>query len=381
MSAAMHLAIASLLFVATIPGAGPAEPPASSTTAAQVEKLTADGKADDEVEKGRAAVAAHPDDVDLRLALARGLAAQARHVNRQVNVKVSKEDIARGEVAVPAAQLGDAPVKIDYDSGPFEEAMLHLDFGIKRAPQRQDLRVFQCFLLTDAGRIERAKGAITAALTALPKTSALATTMAAYGAERAKRDDPEGAAELMAPVAAAFPGNASILVYGNVLTRLGRKPDAFATLDRAVKLAPADVRIVRTKAVSAMLLRDFKRAQGGFDAAFRLGRGIPDQFASYAAAYGLDPAGASVMMRELGTPSPSSDAAVIDLANAFVRAGKAGASSSEAMTLARNLVTSEQYLLAIPVLDRALKASPANADAKSLLAKSYRELGCPRLAK
>jgi len=55
--------------------------------------------------------------------------------------------------------------------------------------------------------------------------------------------------------------------------------------------------------------------------------------------------------------------------------------SAEAMTLARNLVTSEQYLLAIPVLDRALKASPANADAKSLLAKSYRELGCPRLAK
>jgi tetratricopeptide (TPR) repeat protein len=130
-----------------------------------------------------------------------------------------------------------------------------------------------------------------------------------------------------------------------------------------------------------MLLRDYRRAQGAFDAAFRLGHGIADQFASYVAAYGVDPAGGAAMMRELGTPTPSSDASVLDLANAFARAGKAGAGSTEAMTLARSLVSSQQYLFAIPVLDRALQAQSKNADAKTMLGDTYRALGCPALAK
>jgi tetratricopeptide (TPR) repeat protein len=371
-----------VLALATIPGAEPRAATGATATAAQIEKLTRDGKADDAMEKGRASVAAHPDDVDLRLALARALAAQARKVNRVVNVKMSQADIDRGQVAVPSAELGDAPVQVNYDTGLFEEAILHLDFAIKRAPARQDLRVFQCFLLTDAARIDRAKAAITAALAALPKNPGLAKTMAAYGAERAKRNDPAGGAELLAPVAAAFPADPAVLVdYGNLLTRVGKKAEAFAAFDRATQLAPQDVRYARTKAVSAMLLRDYHRAQGGFDAAFRLGRGVPDEFASYAAAYGIDPKAAAGLMRELGTPTPTSDASVLDLANAFSRAGKAGPASPEAMTLARSLVASEQYLFAIPVLDRATQADPKNAEARKLLDDAFRALGCAALLK
>jgi len=381
----MHLDIVLALTLATIPGTQPrpaAVPATAIATAAQIEKLTQDGKAGEAVERGRAAVAQRPDDVDLRLALARGLAAEARHVNRVVNVKMSQQDLDRGELAVPSAELGDAPAQVDYDSALFEEAILHLDFGIKRAPQRKDLRVFECFLLTDAGRIDRAKAAIAASLGVLPKTAETAKTMAAYGAERVKRNDAVGGAELLAPVAQAFPSDAAVLVdYGNVLTRLGRKTEAFSAFDRATTLAPDDVRFARTKAVSAMLLRDYRRAQGAFDAAFRLGRGVPDQFASYAAAYGVDPKAAADLMRELGTPTPSSDPAVLDLANAFSRAGKAGAGSAEAMTLARSLVNGQQYLFAIPVLDRALQAQPNNPEAQSLLGETYRALGCPALAK
>jgi tetratricopeptide (TPR) repeat protein len=372
-----------LLALALVLASLPAQPDrAAVATASQIETLTKDGKPDEAMEKGRAAVAAHPDDVDLRLALARALAAKARRLNRLVNVKMSQEDLDRGQVKVPDADLGAAPVRVDYDTGLFEEAVLHLDFGIKRAPQREDLRVFQCFLLTDAGRIGRAEAAIAGALNALPKTAVLAKTMAAYGAERAKRGDSAGGAALLAPVAEAFPKDASVLVdYGNVLTRLGRKSEAFAAIDRATQIAPRDVRYARTKAVSAMLLRDYRRAQSAFDAAFRLGRGIPDQFASYAAVYGIDPKASAELMRELGKPAPSSDPSVADLANAFARAGTDGASSGEAMTLARKLVASQQFVFAIPVLDRAIQGNPKNTEAKTMMGETYRALGCTPIAK
>ncbi len=365
----MHVLLALILTLAAL------------ATAPQVEKLTQDGKADDAIEKGRAAVAAHPDDVDLRLALARALAAKARQSKRVINANLTKEDIDRGEATLSGVDLKNAPRRIEYDTGLFEEALLHLDFGIKRAPEREDLRVFQCFLLTDAGRVDRAKAAIVSALAALPKTAATAKLMTAYGAERVKRGDPEGGAELLAPVAGAFSQNAAILVdYANALTRLGRKSEAFAAFDRVTQLAPQDVRYARTKAIGAMLLRDYRRAQTAFDAAFRLGHGVADEFASYAAAYGIDPKASAGLMRELGTPAPSSDTSVVDLANAFARAGSAGASSEEAMTLARSLVTSEQFVFAIPVLDRAIQASPKDAEAKTLLKTAYRGLGCEALA-
>jgi Flp pilus assembly protein TadD len=375
----MDVLLALALSLASIPQ--PADR-AAVATAPQIESLTQQGKPDEAIQKGRAAVAAHPDDVDLRLALARALAAKARRLNRVVNVKMSQEDLDRGRVTIPDAEAGTAQAVVDYDAGLFEEAILHLDFAIKRAPKREDLRVFQCFLLTDAGRIDRAKVAIADALLALPKTPAIAKTMAAYGAERAKRGDPAGGAALLAPVAEAFPEDASVLVdYGNVLTRIGRKAQAFAALDRAIELAPRDVRTARTRAVSAMLLRDYRRAQGSFDATFRLSHGVADEFASYAAAYGIDPQASSALMRELSAPTPSSDPSVADLANAFALAGAKGPSSKEALELGRKLVSSKQYLLAIPVLDRAVQTAPKDTEAATLLGEAYRALGCPQLAK
>jgi Flp pilus assembly protein TadD len=205
--------------------------------------------------------------------------------------------------------------------------------------------------------------------------------MTAYGAERAKRGDPAGAAELLAPVAKAFPNDPAIQIdYANVLTRLGRKYESYDVFDRAMLLAPKDARYVRTKAIGAMLLRDYRRARSAFNTAFQLGHDVSDEFASYTAAYGLDPKGAAILMRELGTESASADAAVVDLANAFVRAGTAGASSKDAMALAKSLLAKEQYVFAIPVLDRALKAKPGDAEATAMLKTAYRGLGCEPLA-
>jgi len=386
----MDLVLALALALATIPqasspAAAPAAPAlarASVATAAQLERLIQDGKADEAVKEGRPAVAAHPDDVDLRLALARALAATARHTNRQVNVKVSKDDTERGEIRLKDEDLRAATLQVDYDAALLDEALASLEFGIKRAPQRADLRVFQCFLLTDAGRIDQAKAAIESALAALPKTAATAKTMTAYGAERAKRGDPAGGAELLAPVVKAYPDDATIMIdYANVLTRLGRKYESYDAFDRATLLAPKDARTVRTKAIGAMLLRDYRRARGAFDTAFRLSHDVADEFASYAAVYGLDPGASATLMRELGKPAAASNPAVADLANAFVQAGTAGASSKEAMTLARSLLDSQQFVLAIPVLDRAVKASPKDAEATAMLQTAYRELGCASLAK
>jgi tetratricopeptide (TPR) repeat protein len=363
----MHVIVLALaLTLASVPQTAappPANPPVA--TSQQLERLIRDGKADEAVTKGRPAVAAHPDDVELRLALARALAAQARHAKRQVNVTLSKEDTDRGEVKVKDADLRAATLRVDYDPAPFNEALEQLDVAIRRAPERLDLRVFQCFLLTDSGQIDRAKTAITNALQALPKNATTAKMMTAYGAERAKRGDPAGGAELLSPVAKAFPDDAAILVdYANVLTRLGRKYEAYNAFDRATLLAPKDARYARTKAIGAMLLRDYRRARS-----------------AYAAVYGLDPAASATLMRELVSPAASSEPQVVDLANAFVRAGKAGASSDEAMKLARSLLASQQFVFAIPVLDRAIKASPSNTEAKAMFQTVYRELGCESLAK
>ena len=371
----MELLVALALAVATVPQA-PART-GSSTTAAQLERLIRDGKADDAVKQGRPAVAAHPDDVDLRLALARALAAQARHANRQVDVTLSKDDTDRGQLTVKDADLRTATLRVDYNVALLDEALAQLDVGIERTPKRLDLRVFQCFLLTDSGRIGSAKDAITSALSALPKTPELAKTLTAYGAERAKRGDPAGAAELFAPVASAFPDSAAILLdYANVLTRLGRRNEAYDAFDRAILLAPQDVRARRTKAIGAMLFRDYRRARSTFDAAFRLSNDRADEFAAYAATYGLDPAVSASFMSEIASPAAASEPAIVELAKAFARAGTSGASSEDAMTLARSLVESEQFVFAIPVLDRAVKADSTNTEAKSMLQNAFRELGC-----
>jgi tetratricopeptide (TPR) repeat protein len=354
----------------------------AASTAQKLEDLIANGKAEQAVKDGRVAVAAHPNDVPIRLALARALAAQARHVNRLVNVKLSKDDVARGQAELKDTDLSGATLQVTYDPALFDEAMGQLDAAIKIAPYREDLRVFQCFLLTDNGMVDRAYAAIVDTFAHLTRTPVLAKTMTAYGAERAKRGDAEGAVKLLTPVAKAFSNDPAILVdYANVLTRVGKKTEAYAAFDRATELAPKEVLFARKKAVGAMLLRDYKRAQPAFDTAFRLGHDPGDQFASYAAAYGIDPKASTSLMRELGTPSPTTDPAVADLANSFALAGTAGGGSKEAMTLARTLVGQQQYLFAIPVLDRAVKANPKNAEAASLLKGTFKALGCESLAK
>jgi tetratricopeptide (TPR) repeat protein len=370
----------SALLIASLTSA-PAARSGPAASAAEIEGLTKAGKIDDAIDSGRAAVAARPDDVDTRLALARALGVKARRFNHVVNVKLSKDDVAKGTITVPGGSLDDGPLQIGYDAGMFEEAQLHLNEGIKRAPAREDVRVFQCYLLTDASRVDRAKAAIADAMAKLPKTPAAAKTFVAYGAERVKRGDIEGGAALMAPVAGAYPGDADVQSdYGNVLTRLGRKAEAFAALDRAVRAAPKNVRAARTRATAAMLLRDYPRAQSAWDDVHRLTRLDGDALASAAAAYAIDPKAAVPLFRDLATPSPSSNKGVADVANLFALAGTAGPRSDAAKGLAKGLIDSGQLVLAIPLLDSAVRADATDASSKGLLVKVFTDLGCEALA-
>src|SRR5262249_50786132 len=154
----------------------------------EVDALVRAGKIEEAIDKGRAAISQHPDDVDLRLVTARVLGGKARRFNHVVNVKLSQADLDKGQIALPAGKLDDTPLQISYDAGLFEEAILNLDEGIKRAPKREDVRVFKCFLLTDASRVDRAKVAIQETLDALPHTPDLAKTMTAFAAERTKHN-------------------------------------------------------------------------------------------------------------------------------------------------------------------------------------------------
>jgi tetratricopeptide (TPR) repeat protein len=352
----------------------------AATTPAEIDALEKAGKIDDAIAKGRAATAEKPGDADLRLALARALAEKSRRFNHVVNVKVSQKDLEKGEIKVPNPNLGDTPLRAGYDASLFEEAQLNLDAAIKAAPTREDVRALKCFLLTDAGRIDRAKAAIKDAVVALPNNDETAKTFVAFGAERVKKDDLKGAAELMAPVAAAFPKNGAVQAdYGNVLTRLGRKTDADAAFDRALAAAPGDKRTARTRAVAAMMLRDYTRARTAFDDLFRSSRAVEDQFAAAAAAYGADPTASMEPLKALVQHSASSEQAVNDLAYQYWLAAKQGPGSVHALSLGRQLVTSQQLVIAIPLLDRAMQANPKNEEPKKLFAKLYADLGAPGL--
>ncbi|HEX4822921.1 MAG TPA: tetratricopeptide repeat protein [Candidatus Polarisedimenticolaceae bacterium] len=366
---------ATLLLAARALAATPAGP------AQEVEALLKDGKVDDAVAKGRAAVTQHPDDVDLRLATARALGGKARKLTHLVNVSVSQADIDKGQIALPAGKLDETPVQVTYDSALLEEAIVDLDEGIKRAPKREDIRFFKCFLLTDASRLDRAKTAIEDTLAALPHTPELAKTLTTFAAERTKRKDPEGGVTLLNPVIKAYPNAAAVLLdYGNMLTRIGRKKEADSAFDRAAALNPQDVRFQRTRATAAMLFRDYKRAQTAFDAVFRVSKDTQDQFASSVAAYGIDPKASASLMRDLALPSASGDSAVEDLAHSFDVVSTAGPASPAAMSLAHRLVDQKQLVLVIPVLDRAIKANPKLTEAQTMLAKVFSDLGCPKLA-
>src|SRR5262249_33765686 len=152
----------------------------------------------------------------------------------------------------PTGNLNETPLQVTYDDALLEESIVDLDEGIKRAPKREDLRFFKCFVLTDASRLDRAKAAIEDTLTALPHTPDLAKTLTSFAADRTKRHDPEGGVMLLNPVVKAYPNGAAVLLdYGNMLTRLGRKKEADAAFDRAAALNPQDARFARTRATAA----------------------------------------------------------------------------------------------------------------------------------
>jgi tetratricopeptide (TPR) repeat protein len=263
----------------------------------------------------------------------------------------------------------------------YEEALLHLAEGIKRAPQRKDLRSMQLFLLTDGARIERASAALREAVVKLPREPGLAAELARFGAERTLRGDAAGGVQMLGIVADAFPEDAAVRAdYGLSLARLGKKDESLAALDRAVALAPKDLRILRLRATAALILRDYPRARAAYETAFTAGRQDNDRFAAAVAAYGTDPASSRELFQELATPTASAPAAMIALAGEFATVAAQGPGSVAASNLAKKVVDARQELLAIPLLDRYLKVKPADAPARERLAAVYRALGSPSLA-
>lgn len=334
---------ASLLLVASVLAA-------VTTNPADIASMLEKGRVDDALAAGRAAVAAEPDDPELRFALAKALAVKARR-----------------------AEMQPARIEVGYDAPLFEEAMLHLGEAIRLAPKRSDLRMFQCLLLTDSARVDRAAAAVRSAARELPHDAATAAELARFGAERGKRGDLEGAARLLAEVAAVYPESAPVQAdYGMTLARLGRGVDALRALDRAVAAAPRELPMLRMRATAAMALLEFAKAESAYDAAFAVSRDESDRFGSAAAAYGADPRRGLSRMEELSTAGASAPAGLTDLASRFVRAGRAADPAKAALDLARALRAEGQPLLAVPLLHR--------ASAGAELAEVYREMGMPGLA-
>lgn len=323
---------------------------AVTTNPLDIDALVEKGRVDDALAAGRAAVAVEPEDVELRFALAKALAVKARRAEMQPN-----------------------RIEVGYDAPLFEEALLHVGEAIRLAPKRADLRMFQCLLLTDSARVERAAAAVRSAARELPHEAATASELARFGAERGKRGDLEGAARLLGEVAAVYPENAPVQAdYGMTLARLGRGVDALRALDRAVAAAPRDLTMLRMRATAAMALLEFAKAESAYDASFAVSRDESDRFGSAAALYGADRARGLSRMEELATASASAPAGLVDLASRFVRAGRAPVPAKAEADLARELRAQGQPLLAVPLFHRAA----AGAE----LAEVYRELGMPGLA-
>jgi tetratricopeptide (TPR) repeat protein len=366
--------IVAILLLASASAAAP--PPSAS-----VEDLLEAGKLDQAVSLARSQVLAKPDDVERRLAAAKALAARARRFEKVVEVQGSPSDLASGKVKVTKDDLDTATLSPTYDAAMYEEALLNLSEGIRRAPTRKDLRSMQLFLLTDGARIERASAALRDAVAKLPKEPGLAAELARFGAERTRCGDAAGGAQMLGIVADAFPEDAAVRAdHGLSLARLGRKDEALAALDRAVASAPKDLRILRLRATAALILREYPRARSAYEAAFAAGRQDQDRFAAAVAAYGVDPAASKELFQELATPTASSPPAMIALAADFATAAAQGPASAAASNLAKKVVDGKQELLAIPLLDRYLKAKPGDRQAQERLSAVYRALGSPSLA-
>jgi tetratricopeptide (TPR) repeat protein len=357
-------------------GAGGAPSPSD------LEALIKDGKLEEAIAAGRAAVEASPSNPDLRGALAHALAAKGRSVRRVVATTVDAEDLVVGKAAVPRIGPDNPPkIEIVYDPALFEEALRHIRAAIRMAPTRKDLRLTECYLLTDAGDVDRAAAAVREALSALPRAPSLAPDLASFGVERAKRGDPRGGLVLLQPVSEAFPNDAPLAAdRGFILAQADRKKEALAELDRAVKLAPADLRVLRRRATALSLLREWRRAREGWKVAFEAGREEGDRLGAAAAAVASDLNTAKNELRDLAVPASSADPTLAELAASLLKAASAPAAARGNIALAKKLADGGKELLAVPVLHRALKADPRLEDAAFLLAGIERRFGFPSVA-
>ncbi len=376
----MHMLTSGLLLALAAASAPAAAP--RVTTASDIERLVRAEKLEEAVARGREAVGQQPADPDLRLALARALAAKGRRLERVLPPGAEVEDVTAGPLKLPGfAGAGPSSLEVVYEADAFEEAIVHLDEGIRRAPRRKDLRLAKIYLLTDAGRVPRAAAAIREAISALRGSEGLADELASFGAERARRGDDAGAAALLGLVASAFPDDPEVQAdYGFTLGRLGRKAEAFRALDRAAQLAPKDARLLRMRANVAVVYREFARAMASFQAAFTASRDDLDRVGAAVAAYGVDPASSEPLFREIAGPAASAAPGAGELAARFLEVIARGPASAEAVALARELVSGSMQILALPLLERAVAADPELGEARAMLAGIYRGLRYERFA-
>ncbi len=350
---------------------------AAGSTPSEIQALVKDGKLDDAIAKGRAAVQAKPSDPELRMALASALAAKGRSIHRVVTATVDGKDLVAGKVALPAINPESPPKpEVRYDPALFEEALKNVREAVKLSPKRADLRLDECYLLTDAGDDDGALEAVRGALAALPHAGSLGTDLAAFGVERAKRGDARGGAALLQPVAAAFPNDPAIAVdYGYILAQAGKKAEALKELDRAYRLAPSDLRILRRRTTALMLLREFKLARAGWQAAFEVSGEDGERLGAAAAAIGFDAKVAKSELHELGAPAASADPALVELAGDLYTAASAPAAAKQNISIAKKLADGKKELLALPILHRALAADKGLKEARALLASIERAFG------
>ena len=372
----------SILLAAAIATFIPSFGAAAAASRSDIEGKIKAGKLDEAIAAGRTAVEAAPADPDLRGVLAHALAAKGRDVRRVVAATVNAEDVLAGKAVMPSVGPDNPPrIVVVYDPALLEDALRHLREAVRLAPRREDLRFTECYLLTDAGDVDRAAVAVRAALEALPRTAALGTSLATFGIERGKRGDPRGGAALLLPVTTAFPADATLAAdRGFMLGQAGLKTEALAELDRAAKGAPTDLRVQRRRAAAFVLLREWKRARSAWQAAVEAGHEDGDRLGAAAAAIATDVKTAKTELQSLAEPAASADASIIATAVDLARAASAPAASKGNVALAKKLADEGKELLAAPLLHRALRADPRNKGAAALLAGIERRLGFPSVA-
>ena len=371
---------AARLFVAFFLAVSTALAASAGGERARIDKLIEAGKLDEAVALGRSAVKANASDPDLHVAAAKALATKGRSTKRVLDVNVTKKQAGEMVHLGPVDPTG-ARLEVLYDPDLFEEAVLEVGEAIRLAPKRKDLRLQYCYLLTDAGRIERASTALLETIATLPHDPKLADELAAFGTERMKRGDATGGVALLRIVAEAFPSAAKVQAdYAMSIARTGRKPEALLAIDRAASLAPTDLRIQRMRATLGLLFREFDRARSAYEKAARLSRQESDRLGIAAAIYGKNPRSSEAAFLDLAQPKASADPALVAMAEAFSQVVKAGAGSPDALSLADRLKAEGQILLAIPVVSGVLAARPRDEKALQLLVTIYNDLGFEKLA-